>query len=184
MPKGDILIHAGDFTWSGREQPTLDFLDWLEAQSFKHKILVSGNHDFYFEHGKNLRQLEGRSIHYLMNNEIAIEGQIKVWGSPFTPEFMDWAFMGTPKEREALWAKIPEHLDILITHGPPLGVLDRAADGVNAGCPYLLKSVQSKLANERFVANAKPEVVAVEKKKQSDAEQKIKTLEEQLSTLK
>jgi valyl-tRNA synthetase len=47
-----------------------------------------------------------------------------------------------------------------------------------------LKSVQSKLANERFVSNAKPEVVENEKRKQADAEAKIRSLEEQLGSLK
>ncbi len=46
-----------------------------------------------------------------------------------------------------------------------------------------LKSVQAKLANERFVANAKPEVVEGEKKKEADAMGKIKAIEEQLSGL-
>ena len=47
-----------------------------------------------------------------------------------------------------------------------------------------LQSVQKKLANEKFVHNAKPEILAIEKKKQTDAEAKIKSLEEQLSSLK
>jgi valyl-tRNA synthetase len=47
-----------------------------------------------------------------------------------------------------------------------------------------LKSVQIKLSNEKFVANAKPEVIEVERKKESDALSKIKTLEEQLLVLK
>jgi valyl-tRNA synthetase len=46
-----------------------------------------------------------------------------------------------------------------------------------------LKSVQVKLANEKFVANAKPEVIAIERKKESDALSKIKTIEEQLGAL-
>ena len=46
-----------------------------------------------------------------------------------------------------------------------------------------LKSVQTKLSNERFVANAKPEIVESEKKKEADALSKIKTLEEQLAAL-
>lgn len=144
LPEGDILIHAGDFTWSGKSQPTLSFLDWLEAQPFKRKILVSGNHDFYFEHGKNVEQLKGRDIHYLINSEVIIDERFKIWGSPYTPEFMNWAFMATPREREVLWAKIPEGLDILVTHGPPFGILDRTIDGENAGCPYLLKAIQTK----------------------------------------
>lgn len=46
-----------------------------------------------------------------------------------------------------------------------------------------LQSVQKKLSNERFVQNAKPEVVELERKKQADAEARIKTLEESLQTL-
>ncbi len=46
-----------------------------------------------------------------------------------------------------------------------------------------LKSVQVKLANERFVQNAKPELIELERKKQADAEAKIKALEEQLKAL-
>ena len=46
-----------------------------------------------------------------------------------------------------------------------------------------LVSVQKKLSNEKFVANAKPEVLAVEQKKQADAEARIKTIEESLSTM-
>ncbi|MGE5519745.1 MAG: valine--tRNA ligase, partial [Candidatus Dadabacteria bacterium] len=46
-----------------------------------------------------------------------------------------------------------------------------------------LQSVEKKLSNERFVQNAKAEVVEVERKKKADAEQKIKTLEESLRGL-
>ncbi len=46
-----------------------------------------------------------------------------------------------------------------------------------------LISVQKKLGNERFVANAKPEVIDLERKKQADAEARIQTIEESLATL-
>ena len=46
-----------------------------------------------------------------------------------------------------------------------------------------LQSVLKKLSNERFVQNAKPEVIALEQKKQADAEARIKTIEESLSNL-
>ena len=144
LPKGDVLIHAGDFTWAGDPDPTLDFLDWFEAQPFANKIFVSGNHDFYFDKGKNISHLKGRNFYYLMNQKILFNTGIKVWGSPFTPEFMDWAFMGTPEKLGAIWAGIPDNLDILITHGPPFGILDRTTRGVNAGCPKLLEAVQIK----------------------------------------
>jgi valyl-tRNA synthetase len=46
-----------------------------------------------------------------------------------------------------------------------------------------LISVEKKLSNERFVQNAKPEVVEVERKKKTDAEEKIKAIEESLAAL-
>ena len=144
LPDGDVLIHAGDLTWVGKSQPTLAFLDWLEVQPFKHKIFVAGNHDFYFHHAENLQALEGRGFTYLMNSGILIENRIKIWGSPLTPEFLDWAFMGTPAQLKAAWKKIPDRLDLLITHGPPFGILDRTTEGVHAGCRELLKAVQIK----------------------------------------
>ena len=46
-----------------------------------------------------------------------------------------------------------------------------------------LVSVEKKLSNEKFVANAKPEIVENERKKQKDAQEKIAILEEKLKTL-
>jgi len=46
-----------------------------------------------------------------------------------------------------------------------------------------LESVEKKLSNERFVQNAKPEVVDLERKKQADAMEKIKLLQESISNL-
>ena len=46
-----------------------------------------------------------------------------------------------------------------------------------------LKSVQKKLSNERFVQNAKPEIVDNERKKQADAESKITSLKESIEAL-
>ena len=47
-----------------------------------------------------------------------------------------------------------------------------------------LRSVMKKLGNEKFVANAKPEVVAVERKKRADAESKLALLRENVAKLK
>lgn len=46
-----------------------------------------------------------------------------------------------------------------------------------------LLSVEKKLSNERFVQNAKPEIIEIEKKKKADAEEKIKAIEESLASL-
>ena len=47
-----------------------------------------------------------------------------------------------------------------------------------------LRGVMAKLSNERFVQNAKPEIVALEQKKKSDAETRIAALEEAIKALK
>ncbi len=47
-----------------------------------------------------------------------------------------------------------------------------------------LESVNKKLANEKFVQNAKPEILAGEHKKRTDCEARIKTIEESLASLK
>ena len=47
-----------------------------------------------------------------------------------------------------------------------------------------LKSVQVKLSNEKFVANAKPEIIANERNKEADALAKIATIEQSLASLK
>jgi len=57
---------------------------------------------------------------------------------------------------------------------------------LNADLVYLqgfLKSVDAKLSNERFVQNAKPEIIANERNKKADAEAKIKIIEESLAVL-
>jgi valyl-tRNA synthetase len=46
-----------------------------------------------------------------------------------------------------------------------------------------IASISKKLNNEKFVANAKPEVIANERKKMADAQDKVKTLEESLSVM-
>lgn len=72
----------------------------------------------------------------------------------------------------------------------PLGNLintEEEIKKIEAEIDYLegfLKSVMQKLNNERFVANAKPEIVANERKKQADTESKLKTLRESITQLK
>ena len=72
----------------------------------------------------------------------------------------------------------------------PLGTLidvDAEIEKAEAQLQHLegfLMGVMKKLSNERFVNNAKPEVVALERKKQSDSEEKIAALKESLQKLR
>jgi len=86
-----------------------------------------------------------RDATYLENIGVTIEG-VSFWGSPYTPEFLNWAFM-YPRGHAAnqYWDQIPAGLDVLITHGPPYGILDQSAPGEeHLGCAELLKAVQKK----------------------------------------
>lgn len=146
IPEGDILIHAGDCTDGGTRNETENFLNWLSKLPHKHKILVPGNHDFYFEKPEQRKNVPS-NIHLLIDRGVRIEG-FQFWGSPVTPGMEDWAFnreRGLPIRGH--WNLIPKDTDILITHTPPHGILDEISSGIKLGCeelPPILKIVQPK----------------------------------------
>lgn len=138
IPECDILIHAGDFTYRGEHLATQIALEWLDRQPAKHIVAIAGNHDWLFEKQPEaaLEILSKTRIKYLENSAIEIGG-LKFWGSPITPEFMNWAFNCDRADIFKYWQNIPTDTDVLITHGPPLGVLDQAAPHKNTehlGC--------------------------------------------------
>ena len=144
IPEGDILIHAGDCTDGGTRNETKNFLKWFQEQPHKHKILVPGNHDFYFEKTHNL-MIVPSEIHLLIDTGVEIEG-IKFWGSPVNPGLNNWAFnRERGKQIRKHWDLIPQDTQILITHTPPHGILDEIDSGINLGCEelaHILPSVQ------------------------------------------
>lgn len=144
LPAGDMLVHAGDFTRSGKPDQAKDFLRWLAGQPFRHKIFVAGNHDFVAEKEPALfRSWVPDNCIYLEDQQVEVDG-MRVWGSPITPWFFDWAFnrqRGGDICRH--WDFIPEGLDLLITHGPPAGILDLTVRGEHVGCEDLRKRIET-----------------------------------------
>ncbi len=143
MPDGDIVIHAGDFTKRGESGEIADFLEWFSGLPHPHKIFVGGNHDFLLEKAPEaFAKMIPPSCIYLNDTAAMVAGLI-VWGSPITPFFFDWAFnrhRGADIRKH--WDLIPDRVDILVTHGPPYGVLDLTARGQRVGCKDLTQSVQ------------------------------------------
>lgn len=145
LPKGDVLIHSGDACNSDRIQEIINFNTWIQKQfdKFNEIIYVPGNHDSALEHHFNLIKvmLDSR-LHILIDKEINING-IKIYGSPWTPAFGDWSFqLHTKEDAIEKWERIPKNIDILVTHGPPKGILDYVQyDNMNVGCPYLFDAV-------------------------------------------
>lgn len=146
LPEGDMLLHAGDITLRGEFDILEDFNNWLGEQNFKHKVVICGNHDFCFEQENKKSRKIMTNCTYLQDEFIEIEG-LKIYGSPQTPWFHNWAFnQYRGIEIRKYWAKIPKDTNILITHGPPVGIFDRSArTGENVGCQDLYDEIYHRL---------------------------------------
>lgn len=143
----DILIHSGDATGRGSLSEIKSFFSWFERQPSKWKIYVAGNHDFLPQEDPSLFRMllaEHPQVIYLENSEVMVEG-IRIYGSPITPRFYDWAFNADSPSLKETWQAIPSGIDILITHGPPFEILDETDEGVNAGCKILLHEIQTRI---------------------------------------
>ena len=130
VPKADMVIHAGDF--SNTKDPGINanevrtFLEWYREIPIPIKALCAGNHDTSIEKGLiTVKDLSEGGIIYMQHAYREIDG-IKIFASPFTPEFCDWAFNVRRDRLFQYWKDIPKGLDILVTHGPPKGILDIA----------------------------------------------------------
>ncbi len=142
LPDGDVLIHCGDWTHRGEEHAITDFLDWLASQPHKFKIFIAGNHELSLEgvtREKSLKLIKSytdtiNNLYFLENSGVTIDG-LNFYGSPVTPYFCGWAFnVQRGKDIAAEWKKIPDNVNVLITHGPPYGILDLVEDfGSNKG---------------------------------------------------
>jgi Icc-related predicted phosphoesterase len=154
VPDGEILIHAGDATINGTQFEVEGFLQWFSTLPHKYKVYIAGNHDWLYENNNRFARLitANFKIIYLQDSFVEIEG-LKFYGSPWQPRFFDWAFnlmRGT--ELAEKWRLIPDDVDVLITHGPPNGILDEVPRKYfveNTGCEELIKRVEV-LAKKRL----------------------------------
>lgn len=134
IPEGiDMVIHSGDCSNPrdpyNNEPEVRAFIDWYKQLPIKHKIYVAGNHDTSIEKKLVIKQdFTDAGIVYLEDDLIEIEG-IFIYGSPYTPNFGQWAFMKDRVKLDRYWNNaMPSYVDILVTHGPPKGVLDKSYD--------------------------------------------------------
>jgi len=148
LPAGDVLVHAGDVTAHGTERDWRRFLDWFGSRDFAHRLFVAGNHDTFPERAPERAAELAREAGatWLNDSGHRIDG-VRFWGSPITPRFLDWSFMREPgPDIERHWALIPDDTDVLITHGPPVDVLDEVErpDGTRerTGCPSLAARIE------------------------------------------
>lgn len=144
----DVLVHCGDISIHGAWHQINNFIQWFNSVDVKYKIFIAGNHDFVLEKpnaNEIVRSRIENGVHYLNDSGVEIEG-IKFWGSPVQPWFFDWAFnRRRGEEIKKHWDLIPSTTDVLITHGPPYGILDKTVRGERAGCADLLDAVVNKI---------------------------------------
>lgn len=151
VPPGDVLVHAGDITSRGDLEDLVDFNKWLGELPHQHKVVIAGNHDFCFQQEPVKSAALITNAVYLRDSAVEIGGK-KFYGSPWQPWFYDWAFnlQRGPEIREK-WKLIPDDADVVITHGPIAGVLDKTASGEHAGCSDLRRELLDRVRPQLFV---------------------------------
>ncbi|MCJ1422697.1 hypothetical protein MMC29_000577 [Sticta canariensis] len=160
IPEGDVLIHAGDFAMRNNFKHLQSGLEWFARQPHECKVMIGGNHDLAMEgktafapwDRKQQEQIKAQiseytrsgSIIYLEHEskQVTVKGRkLTIFGSPFTPwhGFGAWRY----DRKEDIWqSAIQQGTDVVITHGPPYGILDRSRHGQACGCKHLMRRLQ------------------------------------------
>ncbi|CAI5730283.1 unnamed protein product [Hyaloperonospora brassicae] len=164
VPSGDVLLHCGDFTHRGTHDEVCDFNEWLGTLPHAVKVVIAGAHDVCmdaveydlqwdkaFRHREYNNPSRSRALlancTYLEDRSVVIRG-IKIFGSPMTPPVPGrlGAFnVARGFADQQHWAKVPADVDLLVTHGPPHGILDTTFTGTHVGSEALLKEVVSRI---------------------------------------
>lgn len=140
----DLLLIAGDIgvladhhleSFSGMDRTMADLEDWLDSAPCE-VVAIAGNHDFGLAGSVNNIYAHNLNWVYLRDETVRVNG-LKIHGSPWTPTYGPWAFMQDDLVLFDKWAMIPTDVDILMTHGPPKGVMDVGHGGVAAGSESL-----------------------------------------------
>jgi Icc-related predicted phosphoesterase len=157
VPACDLLIIAGDicpdrfgpFLASQRPEQQKSWFDrnvraWLANAPATHKILTWGNHDWCGQectfHTESSEHRANTELQILVDRGTTVEspdGPLSVWATPWSNQFMTWAFMRRPAELETIYAKVPDGIDILVSHQPPFGYGDRLINNVTGKAEHL-----------------------------------------------
>ncbi|KAI1312696.1 ser/Thr protein phosphatase family protein [Xylaria venustula] len=169
--KADVVIHCGDLTKQSKLAEYVRIIQFLTALDAPLKLVIAGNHDFTLDAGAFERKInesteflgpelvrrwygdygevrrlfdtapgitfldEGTHQFNLLNGAL-----MTVYASPYTPSTSGDVFQYHPEDGHQF--RIEQYTDIVITHGPPQGIMDRTYHG-RAGCIDLFAAVAS-----------------------------------------
>lgn len=132
----DLVLHAGDYTLHNKHdiQGQLDYFEnqfcpWVRRIASQTQFYyINGNHEVFAEKlNINTDYNDVTQKHCIDNSSVFLcDYNIKIYGNPYTPTFYNWAF-NLPDMPDGLGKKfkyIPDSIDILVSHGPPHGVMD------------------------------------------------------------
>lgn len=160
IPKADVLIHSGDIGGRTSMNELKDFLEWFSKQPTDIKIFIGGNHDIILDESfcKNSTDLvyllhknkydktkeliesyKDKGVIYLQDDSFKYKNRL-FYGSPYSPSYFReyWVFNADRgKEIKNIWNNIPDDVDILITHTPPYGILDKNFNKITKKTEYL-----------------------------------------------
>ncbi len=153
MPEGqfDVLIHAGDLGNVGKSREYVAIGDWFRSikHQYKHQIIVPGNHDWgMMQQFDECRKHFDDDVIFLIDKAIEIDG-IKFYGCPWMPQFYDWAFMLPERDLPAMYVRIPDDTEVLITHSPPHSILDSMRGKMRFGDRHMYERCGSPALYER-----------------------------------
>lgn len=142
LPPGDILCHAGDWSFRGEKIEQILVKEWIKRISvrYKHVIFISGNHDINFTPDRTADLPD--NCYHLHDTGIKLEG-IYFYGSAYTPRFGDWGFGETEDKLEKRFAHIPKKTQVLLTHGPAYSILDKNRNGELCGSKALYAKIKN-----------------------------------------
>lgn len=151
--KCDILIHAGDLSSQGTADEIMDifhfFADLIDNQVCRYVVAVPGNHDTALEVTEEVAHSTHANFSLLKDEAVHIDG-LTLYGTPWQPQYTGHAescrAFTLPRgvHLRNKWNDIPENVDVLIVHGPPLGRGDQLRTGKRVGCHDLLNAVRAK----------------------------------------
>lgn len=153
---GDIMPLSIQFNAILSEQWLKEvFIPWVEEQLVEQVILIAGNHDAFMERksSKAALILNTKKLIYLRNESttyISKQGElVTIFGTPYCKQFGNWPFMRSPEILKEKYSKIPENVDILISHDAPqigeIGTISEGSwSGTEAGNIWLAEEIKRK----------------------------------------